>query len=59
MPTPVQSPLLLAYPLAPDISREKRSEAVPPQPYRLMADIDPAFKEEILDVPQAQREPDL
>ena len=26
---------------------------------RLKADIDPAFKEEILDVPQAQREPDI
>jgi hypothetical protein len=31
---------------------EHRTEPVPPKSHRLVADIDAAFKQEILDVPQ-------
>jgi hypothetical protein len=37
------------------ISSKQRAETVPPQPYRLMADIDPAFEQQVLDVPQTER----
>jgi hypothetical protein len=36
----------------PDIGRKPRSKAVPPQPYRLVADVDPALEQQILDVAQ-------
>ena len=46
-----------AHPLAPDVSREQRTEPVPPQPHRLMAHIDAPLKKQIFDIPQAEREP--
>jgi hypothetical protein len=47
----------LAHPLAPDVSRKQRTEPVPPQADGLVADVDPALEQQILDVPQAQRKP--
>ena len=35
----------------------KRGEPVPPHPHCLMAQIDPALEQQVLDVPQRQREP--
>jgi hypothetical protein len=50
-------PLLPSDPLASDIGNKQWTKAVPPQLHRLMADVDPTFKQDILDIPQAQREP--
>jgi hypothetical protein len=44
------------YPQTLHVSREDWTEPVPPQPHRFMADVDPAFKKEILNVAQRQRE---
>ena len=38
-----------------DLGGEHRSEAVPPEPHSLVADIDPALGQQILHVPQRQR----
>ena len=46
-----------AYALATDITGKQRPVPVPPQPYPLVADVDPALKQQILDVPQTQRKP--
>jgi len=43
-----------AHPLAPDVSREQRTEPVPPQPHRLVTDVDTPLEQQILDVAQAQ-----
>jgi hypothetical protein len=48
-----------ADPLAPDVSGEHRAEAVPPQPDRLVANVDAALEQQVFDVPQAQREADI
>jgi hypothetical protein len=38
-----------------DLGREHRAKPVPPEPNRLVADVDPALSEQILDVTQRQR----
>jgi len=43
------------YPPFLDLSGKHRAESVPPKPDRLMADVDPALGQEILDVAQRQR----
>ena len=48
-----------AHPFLPfptDPCREHRPEALPPEPHRLMADLDPALAEQVLHIPQRQRE---
>jgi hypothetical protein len=45
----------LRYPPFSDLSGKHRAESVPPKPDRLMADVDPALGQEILDVAQRQR----
>src|SRR5918994_7774671 len=40
-------------PLA-ELRGEHRTEPVPPEPHRFVADIDPAFEQQILDLPQRQ-----
>ena len=45
-------------PLA-DLRREPRTEPVPPGANRFMADIDAAFVEQIFDLPQRKRIPDI
>ena len=42
-----------------DFCRENCPEAVPPEPHRLMGDVDPALVEQVLDVPQRQRVADI
>jgi hypothetical protein len=59
VPLPVSKPAHSADPLTPDVSSEKWPEAVPPLPHSLMANIDAALEQEILDVPQAQRKSDI
>lgn len=48
-----------ADPLPSDVGREHRPEPVPPQPHRLVTQIDPALEQKILDVAQTQWEPDV
>src|SRR5208337_1089826 len=43
------------YPPFSDLSGKHRAEPVPPKPDRLVADVDPALDQEILDVAQRQR----
>jgi hypothetical protein len=40
-----------------DVSRKLWAEPVSPQPNRLVANVDPAFSQQIFDISQAQREP--
>ena len=53
MPTPVR-PVAPAYPPPPDLAGKQRAEAIPPIPYRLMADVDTALEQQILDLSQRQ-----
>src|SRR5437870_4500028 len=53
---PMPEPAHPAYALPSDVTGEHRSEPVPPVPDRLMADVDPALEQQVLDVPQRQRE---
>ncbi len=43
----------------PDLRGEHRPKTVPPETYRLVADIDATFEQQILDLPQRQRIPDV
>src|SRR5690606_18312927 len=56
MPLPMTKATHTANPLPPNISREHRTKPVPPEPNRLMADIDTALKQQVLHVPQAKWE---
>ncbi len=38
-----------------NLSGEQRAEPVPPEAHRLMADVDAAFEQQILDLPQRKR----
>ncbi len=43
----------------PDLSGEHRSEPVPPEPHRLVADIDTTLEQQVLDLGQRQRIADV
>jgi hypothetical protein len=43
----------------PELGCEQRAEAVPPEPHRLVADLDAALVQQILDAPQLEQEPDV
>jgi hypothetical protein len=45
-------------PLA-DLRGEHRTEPVPPEPHRFVADVDPPLEQQIFDLPQRQRIPDV
>jgi hypothetical protein len=45
-------------PLA-DLGGEHRTEAVPPEPHSLVANVDAALKENIFDLPQRKRLADI
>ena len=51
MPAPVRIRMVLNAPFA-DLHRKHRAKTVPPEPYRLVADIDASFMKKILDLPQ-------
>src|SRR5262245_45708165 len=53
VPTPAGIRLVL-NPLLADRRGERRTEPVPPEPHRLVTDIDPTFEQQILDLPQRQ-----
>ena len=46
-------------PPLPDLGGKYRAEPGPPEPYRLVADIDAALEQQVLDLPQRQRIPDI
>ena len=43
----------------PDLRGEHRAEPVPPEADRLVAHVDAALVEQVLDVPEREREPDV
>ena len=43
-----------SHPALPDLSRRDRPEPVPPEPNRVMRDVDPPFVQQILDIRQRQ-----
>jgi len=59
MPAPPCSGPHLSGTLLPNLGRKQGTKPVPPGSYRLVADIDPAFLEQILDLTQRQRKPDI
>ena len=48
-----------ADPLPADIAGEHRAEPILPEPHRLTANVDAALEEQVLDVAQRQRKPDV
>ena len=54
MPSPPRIRLMVDA-LFPDLRGEHRAEPVPPEPYRLVADIDATLEQPIFDLPQPQR----
>lgn len=57
MPSPLPSG---AHPLdasAPHLGGKQRAEAAPPEPYRLVADVDAPLVEKVFDIAQRQRRP--
>src|SRR5208337_1477861 len=55
MPAPLRIAAHMRDASLADLGREHRSKPIPPEPDGLMADIDPALGDEILDVVQRQR----
>ena len=58
VPAPVGIPTVM-NPSFSDLGRKHRAEPVPPEPYRLVADIDAAVEKKILDLAQRKRIPDV
>ena len=56
MPPPVPEASHPAHPLAGYVASEHRTEPVHPEPHRLVADVDAALKQQVLDIPEAKRE---
>jgi hypothetical protein len=52
VPAPMPEPSHARHALAPRLAREERAEPVPPEAYRLVAKVDAALEQQILDVPQ-------
>ena len=59
MPTPLGEAAQMRNPLLSDLCREHRAKPVPPKSDSLMADVDLAFGQEVLDVSQRQWVPHL
>ena len=59
MPPPLRSAPIRGSALLPDLGCKQRAEPVPPEPDRLVRDIDPAFMEQILHVTERKWEADI
>ena len=59
VPAPVGMAAHSRYSLAPDIGCEHRTEAIPPEPHRLMADVDPSLEQQVFDIAQRKRKPHI
>src|SRR5271157_2174692 len=55
MPPPLRIATHVRHPLLSDLGGEHRAKPVPPKPDGLVADVDPALGQQILDVAQRQR----
>ena len=55
MPPPLRIAAHVRDPPLADLGGEHRAKPVPPEPHGLMADVDPALRQEILDIAQRQR----
>jgi hypothetical protein len=55
MPSPVGEGAHVIDTLPADLGGEHRAEPVPPQPHSLVADVDAALEQQVLDVAQGQR----
>src|ERR1039457_3524366 len=55
MPAPLRIAAQMRYPLLTDLGSEDGAKPVPPKPDCLVADVDPALGQKILDVAQRQR----
>ena len=44
-----------AHSLSANVGGEHRAKAVPPKPYRLVTEVDPALEQEVFDVTERQR----
>ena len=58
MPAPASIRMVLNAPFS-DLRRKHRAKTVPPEPYRLVADIDTALEQQVLVLAQRQRVPDI
>jgi len=56
IPFPMAETAHSAHTLPPNIGRKHRAKTIPPQPHRLVADVNAAFEQQILHVPKRQRE---
>jgi len=45
------------HPLPAYVAGEQGTKPVPPEPHRLVADVDTPVEQQVLDIPQAQRKP--
>jgi hypothetical protein len=52
MPPPVAKSAHCADPLPPNVAGKHWAESIPPEPHRLMANVDAALEEKIFDVSQ-------
>ena len=59
MPAPMREVAHSVNPLLADLAGEHRTEPVPPEPDRLVADVDAALGQKVLDLAQRQREADV
>src|SRR5450755_3361498 len=57
MPPPLRIAAHVRETRLPDLASEHRTKSIPPEPHRLVAYVDPALGQEILDVTQRQRVP--
>ena len=59
MPFPVPEPAHAIDPLKAHFAGEHWPKPIPPETHRLVTNIDAAFEQEILDVSQRKRKPDI
>ena len=59
VPAPLRQGPQRSRSLLPDLCGKHRTEPIPPEPHRLMADIDPSFMKQVLDLPQRQGKTDI
>lgn len=50
VPAPVAKGAHAAHPLPADIGREHRPKSIPPEPHRLVAQVDPALEQQVFHI---------
>jgi hypothetical protein len=50
---------MMINPTPSDLGGKQRTEPVPPKPNRLVTDVDATFGQQVLDLPQRKRKPDI